>query len=48
VGATREMVGQVLRELARGGYIVPGDGRFTILKEPPRRRPPAGSPGGVA
>jgi CRP/FNR family cyclic AMP-dependent transcriptional regulator len=37
VGATREMVGQVLRELARGGYIAASGGRFTILKELPRR-----------
>ncbi len=41
VGATREMVGQVLRELAHGGYIAPSAGRYTILKEPPRRRTPA-------
>jgi CRP/FNR family transcriptional regulator, cyclic AMP receptor protein len=41
VGATREMVGQVLRDLAHGGYIAPSGGRFTILKEPPRRRPTA-------
>jgi len=39
VGATREMVGQVLRELAHGGYIAPGGGRYAILKKPPRRKP---------
>jgi CRP/FNR family cyclic AMP-dependent transcriptional regulator len=38
VGATREMVGQVLRDLARGGYIAASNGRFMILKKPPRRR----------
>lgn len=38
VGATREMVGQVLRDLVRGGYIAASDGRFTILKQLPRRR----------
>jgi CRP/FNR family cyclic AMP-dependent transcriptional regulator len=36
VGATREMVGRVLRELARGGYIRVEQGRFTILRNPPR------------
>jgi CRP/FNR family transcriptional regulator, cyclic AMP receptor protein len=36
VGATREMVGRVLRELARGGYIKADRGRFTILRKPPR------------
>jgi CRP/FNR family cyclic AMP-dependent transcriptional regulator len=40
VGATREMVGQVLRDLAHGGYIAREGGRYTILKEPPRRRLP--------
>jgi CRP/FNR family transcriptional regulator, cyclic AMP receptor protein len=38
VGATREMVGQVLRDLARGGYVAASGGRFTILKALPRRR----------
>jgi CRP/FNR family cyclic AMP-dependent transcriptional regulator len=38
VGATRESVGQVLRELARGGYITASGGRFTILRQPPARR----------
>jgi CRP/FNR family transcriptional regulator, cyclic AMP receptor protein len=36
VGATREMVGRVLRELARGGYLKADRGRFTILRKPPR------------
>ncbi|MCL4799840.1 MAG: Crp/Fnr family transcriptional regulator [Burkholderiales bacterium] len=36
VGATREMVGRVLRELARGGYVRADGGRFTILRKPPR------------
>jgi CRP/FNR family cyclic AMP-dependent transcriptional regulator len=36
VGATREMVGRVLRELTRGGYIRVEQGRFTILRKPPR------------
>jgi CRP/FNR family transcriptional regulator, cyclic AMP receptor protein len=38
IGATREMVGQVLRELARGGYIAADKGRITILRKLPRRR----------
>jgi len=37
VGATREMVGRVLRDLARGGYIEAARGRITILRKPPRR-----------
>ncbi len=37
VGATREMVGRVLRDLARGGYIKTDRGRMTILRKPPRR-----------
>jgi CRP/FNR family cyclic AMP-dependent transcriptional regulator len=36
VGATREMVGRILRELARGGYISAEGGRFAILRRPPR------------
>jgi len=36
VGATREMVGRVLRDLARGGYIKAERGRFAILRKPPR------------
>jgi CRP/FNR family cyclic AMP-dependent transcriptional regulator len=38
VGATREMVGRILRELARGGYIRMERGRVTVLRKPPRRR----------
>jgi CRP/FNR family cyclic AMP-dependent transcriptional regulator len=37
VGATREMVGRLLRDLARGGYIKPERGRITILRKPPER-----------
>jgi CRP/FNR family cyclic AMP-dependent transcriptional regulator len=37
VGATREMVGRVLRGLARGGYIEVARARVTILRKPPRR-----------
>jgi CRP/FNR family cyclic AMP-dependent transcriptional regulator len=37
VGATREMVGRLLRDLARGGYIRAERGRITILRTPPRR-----------
>ena len=37
VGATREMVGRVLRDLARGGYIKAERGRITVLRKPPRR-----------
>lgn len=36
VGATREMVGRVLRGLARGGYIQVDRGRIAILRKPPR------------
>jgi CRP/FNR family cyclic AMP-dependent transcriptional regulator len=37
VGATREMVGRLLRDLARGGYIKAEKGRITILRDPPPR-----------
>lgn len=37
VGATREMVGRVLRDLTRGGYIRVDRGRMTILRKPPSR-----------
>jgi CRP/FNR family cyclic AMP-dependent transcriptional regulator len=37
VGATREMVGRVMRDLARGGYIEAARGRVTILRKPPKR-----------
>lgn len=37
VGATREMVGRVLRELAKGGYVRTDGDRMVILKKPPGR-----------
>jgi CRP/FNR family cyclic AMP-dependent transcriptional regulator len=37
VGATREMVGRLLRDLARGGYIKSERGRITILRALPKR-----------
>jgi CRP/FNR family transcriptional regulator, cyclic AMP receptor protein len=37
VGATREMVGRVLRDLTRGGYISADDDRIAILKKLPAR-----------
>jgi CRP/FNR family cyclic AMP-dependent transcriptional regulator len=37
VGATREMVGRILRDLARGGYIRMARGQVTILRKPPMR-----------
>jgi CRP/FNR family cyclic AMP-dependent transcriptional regulator len=37
VGATREMVGRILRDLARGGYITMARGRIAILRTLPRR-----------
>lgn len=37
VGATREMVGRILRDLARGGYIEMGRGRIVLLRPLPRR-----------
>ncbi len=37
VGATREMVGKVLRDLARGGYIEMGRGRIVLLRPLPTR-----------
>lgn len=36
VGATREMVGRILRELARGGYIAVDRGHITLLRPLPR------------
>jgi CRP/FNR family cyclic AMP-dependent transcriptional regulator len=36
VGATREMVGRILRDLAKGGYIEMARGRIRILRKPPR------------
>ncbi len=35
VGASREMVGRILRDLARGGYISINAGRITLHKTPP-------------
>lgn len=35
VGATREMVGRILRDLARGGYVEVDRGRITILRDLP-------------
>jgi CRP/FNR family cyclic AMP-dependent transcriptional regulator len=37
IGATREMVGRVLRDLARGGYIEADGSRMIILRKPPSR-----------
>ena len=37
VGATREMVGRILRDLARGGYIEMARGRIALLRKPPKR-----------
>jgi CRP/FNR family transcriptional regulator, cyclic AMP receptor protein len=37
VGATREMVGRILRDLGRGGYIDTARARITIRRKPPRR-----------
>ena len=37
IGATREMVGRVLRDLARGGYVSSDEGRIRILKKLPSR-----------
>ena len=37
VGATREMVGRILRGLARGGYIKAQRGRVMVLKKLPAR-----------
>ena len=37
VGATREMVGRVMRDLVRGGYIEVTRGRVTIVRTPPKR-----------
>lgn len=36
VGATREMVGRVLRDLTRGGYLEVERGRISILRKLPR------------
>jgi len=37
VGASRDMISRVLKELRRGGYIAIRDRRFTILRQPPTR-----------
>ena len=37
IGATREMVGRVLRELAKGGYVRTEPDRIVILRKPPAR-----------
>lgn len=37
IGATREMVGRVLRDLARGGYIRTERGHITLLRKLPSR-----------
>jgi len=37
VGASREMINRILRDLSQGGYITVTDGRITILKTPPPR-----------
>jgi CRP/FNR family cyclic AMP-dependent transcriptional regulator len=37
VGATREMVGRVLRDLTRGGYLRMERGRIEIVRKLPRR-----------
>lgn len=38
VGATREMVGRVVRDLARGGYVKAERGHITVLRKLPARR----------
>ena len=37
VGATREMVGRVLRELAKGAYVRTEPERIVVLRKPPAR-----------
>jgi CRP/FNR family cyclic AMP-dependent transcriptional regulator len=37
VSATREMVGRILRDLARGGHVEIARGRITLLRDPPKR-----------
>ena len=37
VGASREMINRVLRDLTTGGYVSVEDGRITINKAPPAR-----------
>src|SRR5918996_3835600 len=37
VGASREMINRILRDLTAGGYVTIKDGRITINKAPPAR-----------
>jgi CRP/FNR family transcriptional regulator, cyclic AMP receptor protein len=37
VGASREMINRILRDLTTGGYVTVEDGRITINKAPPAR-----------
>jgi CRP/FNR family cyclic AMP-dependent transcriptional regulator len=37
VGASREMINRILRDLTTGGYVSVEDGRITINKAPPER-----------
>ena len=37
VGASREMINRILRDLTTGGYVSVHDGRITINKAPPQR-----------
>jgi CRP/FNR family cyclic AMP-dependent transcriptional regulator len=37
VGASREMINRILRDLSQGGYITVDDGRITINKTPPAK-----------
>ena len=37
VGASREMINRILRDLTTGGYVSVNDGRITINKAPPAR-----------
>jgi CRP/FNR family cyclic AMP-dependent transcriptional regulator len=37
VGASREMINRILRDLTTGGYVTVQDGRITINKAPPAR-----------
>lgn len=39
VGASREMVGRILRDLREGGYIEIVDHRIILLRRPPRSEP---------
>jgi CRP/FNR family cyclic AMP-dependent transcriptional regulator len=37
VGASREMINRILRDLSQGGYVTVDAGRITINKTPPPR-----------